>query len=270
MKLLHPDDPQDAPWAIELMQAIVDCSKSQHVLLNNPFSTDVDTCADLMSISLLSNIIESILTPFINTKLSLMEQVHYLSCYSHLAFTIFQIHRHAFMPFQLYYDTQTCVKNVMFNITKQQLLDPYESFFLGDCGDNRLELMFGQSRMIGGHNSGCSYSQALDHLGAAKDIDGMFNQHPQLDPGHRRLSLGKRIEDVDHINRMMWRGDIISGHCDLPSAWQQGREIALSILTTSQIDPFHYSFANLFHDPRTNILCPLGMNKYFGIAEGAR
>ncbi|KAG1837325.1 hypothetical protein DFJ58DRAFT_734444 [Suillus subalutaceus] len=267
MKLLHPDDPQDVPRAIELMQAIVEFSKSQYSILNDSFSTDVNTRANLVSITLLSNLIESILVPFINTKLSLTEQVQSLSCYAHLAFSIFRVHRRLFMPFQLYYDTQTCVKNVIFNITKQQLLDPYKSFFLGDCGDNRLELMFGRSRMIGGHNSGCSYSQALDRLGTAKDIDGVFNRHPELDPGHRRLSLGKRIEDVDHINRMMWRGDIISGHCDLPSAWRQGREIALSILTTSQIGPINYSFADLFRDPGTNILCPLGKNKYFGIAE---
>ncbi|KIK32417.1 hypothetical protein CY34DRAFT_55944, partial [Suillus luteus UH-Slu-Lm8-n1] len=123
-KLLHPDDPQDVPRAIELMQAIVNFSKSQHAILDNSFSTDVDTRADLVSITLLSNIIESILVPFINPNLSLTEQVHYLSRYSHLAFTIFRVHRRSFMPFQLYYDTQTAVKNVIFTIAKQQVLDP--------------------------------------------------------------------------------------------------------------------------------------------------
>ncbi|KAG1905536.1 uncharacterized protein F5891DRAFT_1183480 [Suillus fuscotomentosus] len=197
-KLLHSDDPQDIPQAIELLQAIVKFSKSQHSLLNNLFSTDVNTHTDLVSITLLSNLIESILIPFINTKLSLTEQVQSLSCYAHLAFSIFHVHHCLFMPFQLYYNTQTCVKNVIFNIAKQQLLDPYESFFLDDCRDDWLELMFG----------------------TAKDIDGMFNRHPELDPGHRRLNLGKQIKDVDHINQMMWRGDIISGHYGLLSAWK--------------------------------------------------
>ncbi|KIK33635.1 hypothetical protein CY34DRAFT_49850, partial [Suillus luteus UH-Slu-Lm8-n1] len=122
-KLLHPDDPQDVPRAIELMQAIVEFSKSQHSLLNDSFSTNVDTRADLISITLLSHLIESILVPFINTKLSLSEQVQSLSCYAHLAFTIFRVHRHSFMPFQLYYDTQTSVKGIMFGIAKQQVLD---------------------------------------------------------------------------------------------------------------------------------------------------
>ncbi|KAG1737004.1 hypothetical protein EDB19DRAFT_1895934 [Suillus lakei] len=201
------------------MQAIVEFSKSQHTLLNDSFSTNVNTRADLVSITLLSHLIESILVPFINTKLSLTEQVQSLSCYAHLAFTIFRAHHRSFMPFQLYYDMQTLVKGVMFGIVKQQVLDPHASFFLRDCRDDRLELMFGRSCMISGHNSGCSYAQALNCLGAAKDINGVFKQNPELNPGHQRLSLGKRIEDVDHINRLMWKGDIISGCCDLPSAW---------------------------------------------------
>jgi hypothetical protein len=123
------------------------------------------------------------------------------------------------MPVQLYYDTQTSVKSAMFSITKQQLLDSHTSFFLGDCGDDQLELMFSRSCMIGGHNSGCSYAQALDCLGAAKDINTVFKQHPELNPGHQCLSLGKRIKDIDHINQLMWKGDITSGCCDLPSAW---------------------------------------------------
>ncbi|KAG2120169.1 hypothetical protein BD769DRAFT_1671813 [Suillus cothurnatus] len=248
MKLFHPDDPQDIPWAIELMQAIVEFSKSQHSLLNNSFSTDANTHVDLVSINILSNLIESILIPFINTKLSLTEQVQSLSCYAHLAFSIFRVHHHLFMPFQLYYDTQTSVKSAMFSITKQQLLDLRMSFFLGDCRDDQLELMFG----------------------AAKDIDIVFKRHPELDPGHQRLSLGKRIEDVDHINRLMWKGDITSNCCDLPSVWQQGYEMAVAILTTSQVDNIHYAYTELFHDPGMDMLCPLGMNKYFSIADEER
>ncbi|KAG1866670.1 hypothetical protein F4604DRAFT_2023153 [Suillus subluteus] len=249
-KLLHPDDPQDVPQAIELMQAIVEFSKSQHSLLNDSFSTNVNTREDLISITLLSHLIESILVPFINTKLSLSEQVQSLSCYAHLAFTIFH--------------------GVMFSIAKQQVLDSYVSFFPRDCGDDRLELMFGRSRMIGGHNSGCLYAQALDHLGAAKDIDGVFKRNPELDPGHQCLSLGKQIEDVDHINRLMWKGDIVSGRCDLPSVWRQGREMAVTILTVSQINPINYSYTDLFHDPGMDMLRPLGMDKYFGIVDKER
>lgn len=90
-KLLHPDDPQDVPRAIELMLAIIEFSKSQWHVLNDSFSLEVDTCTDLISISLLSTLLESILTPFINVSLSLSEQFQYLSHYAHLAYAFFTL-----------------------------------------------------------------------------------------------------------------------------------------------------------------------------------
>jgi hypothetical protein len=266
-KVLHPDDPQDVPRAIELMQAIIAFSKLKHASIDDSFSTNVDIRADLMAIKLLGHILESILLPFIDVNLSLTEQVQYLSSYSHLSFAMFHSHRRGFMPYQLYYDTHTMAKNIMFCIKKQQVLDPHEKFFIGDCGDDRLELHFGRTRMIGGHNSGCSYSQVLDRLGAAKDIDGVFKRHPDLDPGHRRLKMGTRLENVDHINREMWKGDLVSGRCDLPSAWQTGRDMALAILIQSQLNPISFSFVSLFADPAIDMLRPFGMNKYLGISE---
>lgn len=263
-KLLHPDDPQDVPHAVELMLAIIEFSQSQCHVLNDSFSLEVNARADLISISLLSALLESILTPFINVSLSLSEQFQYLSRYAHLAYAFFHAHRRSFMSYQLYYDTQTMVKNAAFSLSKQQSLDPRARFYLGDVGDDPLEILFGRTRMIGGHNSACSYAQAIDRLGAAKDIDGVFKRHPELDPGHRRLKL-TRHEGVDHINREIWKGDIVANRCDLPLAWRNGRDSALSILITSQLDPVHYSFSDHFNNPDVDMLRPFGQNKYFGI-----
>ncbi|KAG2147916.1 uncharacterized protein EDB93DRAFT_1240582 [Suillus bovinus] len=166
-KLLHPDDPQDVPRAVELMLAIIEFSKSQCHVLNDSFSL------------------------------------------------------------ALYYDTQTVVKNACFSLAKQQSLDP---------------ILFGRTHMIGGHNSACSYAQAINRLGAAKDIDG-------LDPGHRRLKL-TRHEGVDHINHEIWKGDIVANRCDLPLVWCNGRD---------SLDLVYYSFADHFNNPN---------NKYFGITTG--
>ncbi|KAG2335450.1 hypothetical protein BDR05DRAFT_898501 [Suillus weaverae] len=163
-KLLYPDDPQDIPRVVELMLAIIKFSNSQLHISNNSFSMDIDTHADVASINLLSKLLESILMPFIHVKLSLSQQFEHLSHYSHLAFSIFHAHRHTFMSYQLYYDTQTMVKNTVFSLAKQQSLDPYTPFFLGDVGDDPLEILFGCTYMISGHNSACSYAQALNHL----------------------------------------------------------------------------------------------------------
>ncbi|KAG1851050.1 hypothetical protein DFJ58DRAFT_729031 [Suillus subalutaceus] len=176
-KLLHPDDPQDVPHAVELMLAVIEFSKSQHTLISDSFSINVDTCADLTSISLLSALLQSILIPFIDIDLSLSQQFEHLSRYAHLAFAFFHAHHHSFMSYQLYYDMQTMVKNAFFCLAKQQCLDPRAPFFLGDVRDDPLEILFGCTHMIGGHNSACSYAQALDRLAAAKDIDGLNLAH---------------------------------------------------------------------------------------------
>ncbi|KAG2341514.1 hypothetical protein BDR05DRAFT_949601 [Suillus weaverae] len=55
----------------------------------------------------------------------------------------------------------------------------------------------------------------------------------------------------------MWKGDIVSRHCDLPTAWYNSQEMAISILSTSQIDPVNFSFVKLFHNLVINMLHPL-------------
>jgi hypothetical protein len=117
-KLLYLDNPQDVPHVVELMLTIVEFSNSQLHISNDSFSMDVDTCADVASIYLLSKLLESILLPFIHVKLSLSQQFESLSCYSHLAFSFFHAHRRSFMSYQLYYDTQTMVKNAVFSLAK--------------------------------------------------------------------------------------------------------------------------------------------------------
>jgi len=66
----------------------------------------------------------------------------------------------------------------MFCIAKQQDPDLHAPFFLGNVGDDPLEILFGHTRMIGGHNSASSYAQALDRLGTVKDIDSVFRCPP--------------------------------------------------------------------------------------------
>ncbi|KAG2127658.1 hypothetical protein DEU56DRAFT_915620 [Suillus clintonianus] len=211
LKLLNPDDPQDVPRAIELMQAIITLSKDEF----NTATMTAGECADIAAIKILGAILESILLPFIDITLSLHQQITHLSRYAHLTFTFFRLHRSAFMPHVLYYDSQTMVKNTCFCIAKQQKLDGSQKFWLIQTGDDHLEKLFGITRMRGQHNSAMNYSQALDHIGAAKDIDTIFKKHPNLESGSRRLKI-TRVEGLDHIHHDLWVGDVVASHCDEP------------------------------------------------------
>ncbi|KAH9946904.1 hypothetical protein B0H21DRAFT_883457 [Amylocystis lapponica] len=234
-KLLYPDDPQDVPRAVELMQAIVDLGK-----LELPVTADIDVnvISDMDAIRLLGAMLEAILEPFANVEFSLTDQ--------------------------LYGDSQMMVKNAMFCIAKQQRLDSCDPFYLFDIGDDSLERLFGRIRMLGAHDAGINFRQGIDRLGHAVDIDTVFLRHPELDPGHRRIKMD-RVEGVDHLNAAAWKGDVISGHCDLPSAWAAGRDAAVQVLMKSQLPPGSYDYFNILATPGVDFLRPFGQDKYPGI-----
>ncbi|KAG1763515.1 hypothetical protein EV702DRAFT_1220308 [Suillus placidus] len=248
-RLLNPDDPQDVPHAVELMQAIIALSKFKI----DTITGDVGMCIDMSSIKSLGAILESLLLPFIDITLSLQQQVTYLSRYAHLTFTFFCLYRSTFMPHVLYYDSQTMAKNACFCIAKQQRLDGSQKFWLIQMGDDRLEKLFGITWMRGQHNSAMNYSQALDRISAAKDINTVFKKHPDLESGSRRLKI-TCTEGLDHICRDLWVGDVVASHCDLPSAWKDGRERALNVLADA-------------HMPARgcDLMRPWGANKYLGV-----
>ncbi|KAG1738589.1 uncharacterized protein EDB91DRAFT_1249111 [Suillus paluster] len=143
----------------------------------------------------------------------------------------------------LYYDSKTFAKNMVFCILKQQKLDPSECFFFLDAGDDALKLEFAFLRI------------------------GVYACNSDLSHGHRRLNL-KRADGVDHVSHFMWVGDVVAGHCDLPSVWHQGRDKVIAILSYSQIPSSAYDFETLF-SPGSGIdlLCIFGGSRYPAIHE---
>ncbi|KAG2757841.1 hypothetical protein P692DRAFT_20867349 [Suillus brevipes Sb2] len=129
--LLYPDDPQDVPRAVALMNAVISLGNIDPTL--PPYTLDgtepdVDVIADFDAIKILSHILHSLLQPFINITLSLTEQVTFLCRCAHLIYACYRNQRRAFMPNQLYYDVQTLIKNIIFCIAKQQKLDATQPF----------------------------------------------------------------------------------------------------------------------------------------------
>ncbi|KAF7372252.1 hypothetical protein MVEN_00084700 [Mycena venus] len=257
-KLLFPDDPQDAPRAVELMEAIIE-------LLACDFGqVDADTAADLDSIRLLALILKSILAPFIMPDMSLTEQMTHFSTYAHLTFTLFRMNRLMFMSNQLYGDSQSMIKNAFFCLAKQQKLDPTQPFYLFQVGDDPLERLFGKLRMLGGHNSAMSYAQAIERLGHACDLQAVYLRQPDLDQGQRRISM-KRSEGVDHLNMVSWTGHALVSDCHIPSAWDEGGKIVQGIFAKLRFLPQSYNYAAIFSDPEIDMLRPFGDGKYPGV-----
>lgn len=61
----------------------------------------------------------------------------------------------------------------------------------------------------------------------------------------------------------MWLGDIISGNCDLQSAWRQGWDNALQLLQTTQMPASTYDFHSYFFSGSgIDLMCVFGGGKY--------
>ena len=196
-RLLYPDVPQDVLQAIELMHAImrlgrIDPTKPPYTPSDqnlDDHTPNVNAYIDFETMAMLGDLFHNLLEPFVNPSLSLTEQVIHLSTFAHLLFTFYRSHQRSFMPNQLYYDSQTLVKNIIFCVAKQQRLDASQPFFLPDVGDDPIELLFAFLHMCGGHNSVLNYKQAIDCLRAARDIGGVYSCNSDLRHGHRHLNL---------------------------------------------------------------------------------
>ncbi|EMD31048.1 hypothetical protein CERSUDRAFT_60567, partial [Gelatoporia subvermispora B] len=116
-RLLNPADAQDVPRAVSFLQAVYSIS-----------SLPRDGCSptqlhERRIIGVIGQTLNAFMDPFIRPSWNITQQITSLSKYAHLAFALFRAYGTSFMPHQLYGDTQTSVKNIVFCIAKQQELD---------------------------------------------------------------------------------------------------------------------------------------------------
>ncbi|KAI0783374.1 hypothetical protein C8Q75DRAFT_810958 [Abortiporus biennis] len=251
--LVFTDDGQDVPKALEFIHTI---SQLCDIDLT-PYSNNINLLTDLDSIHLLSELLNSLVQPFINPSFNLSDQVTSLSKFAHLSFILFCLYHLHFMSNQLYGDSMTMIKAFMFGVCRQQQTNSQLHLFVGDFGTDYLEKLFGHVRMLGGHDSGMNYAQATQHLMHACDIDAVFSWNPHLDRGHRRLNLAQ-TSTTDHLHVSAWKGDLLAGRCDLPLSWKKGRDAAIKVLSHSQVDLDAYNFDILFANPDIDMLRPFG------------
>jgi hypothetical protein len=162
-------------------------------------------------------------------------------------------------------DTQTMIKNIMFCIAKQKILDSSGKFYIFQTGTDRLEKGFGRVRMLGEHDSTMNYKQGIERFGHAEDIDAIFEKHSDWDSGPRRLKM-TRVEHVDHLNPESWEGDLCVGNVSLVNSWKEGMEAARDVLVASQVPYAQFHYSTVFEDG-VDLLHPWGGDHYPGVAS---
>ena len=160
----------------------------------------------------------------------------------------------------LYADTQAIVKNLIFSLAKQQILDATQNFHIILDGTDRLEQVFSDVRTQD-HSRNFDLLQLSQKLATASTINSIFLRNPELDRGHARLSLTAAI-GVDHVNPKSCLGDLVSGSANIPALWVAARNEANKVLVQYFGDQAALDFGKLFQDPEVDLLRPDG--KYVG------
>ena len=192
--------------------------------------------------------------------MSLSEQVESLATFAFGSAYLYIVHGNACFTGPLYADAQAVVKNIIFTIARMQQINPDMCLYIIHEGTDRLEGLFSDTHTLD-HARNFDIDQLSGKLSVATLINAAFQRNPDLDRGHRRLSL-KGAMGIDHVNPKSWEGDTHVGNVDLKSTWKNGQQAAERML--SQFFGKNISFNDLFSKPEHDLMRPLG--EYIGIS----
>ncbi|TFY73918.1 hypothetical protein EWM64_g10094 [Hericium alpestre] len=243
-------DHQNVPKAVRLLTTIAKLSDSKGLspLINS-------------GLFVLGKLLGCLVEPYITPSMSLSQQLMSLATCTHLLFKLWHANGSSFCPGQLYYDIQSLIKNIFWDVAKQKVMGSEVGLYIGQRGSDRLETEFGNYRTMT-HQQNMDIQQLADRAGAAADLSRIFADHPEMDCGHRRLRL-EGSEGIDHTNPVSWTGDIIVGNVSLLTTWNAGRNKAIDILSKAGIADAAHAFH--FPDSDIDMLCP--EEGYVGLCE---
>ena len=255
-QLLDPADKQNVPKAVTLLQTICGLHKfSLNLLLPSEQ-------VDLRRFHFLGEVLSSFLLPFVDLSVSLDQQIISLVKYAHLICACWTRHRNSFMSGALYTDSQVIIKNIIFLLAKQQVLNETKDFYIILNGTDCLEQVFSNAQTQD-HSRNFDMLQLSQKLATASTINNIFLQNPGLDCGHTQLSLAG-ASSVDHVNPKSCTGNLVSGSVNIQASWVHGQKEANLILKHYFGEDAAIEFNQLFSDPTKDLLRPSG--KYVGTA----
>lgn len=255
--LLDPMDKQNVPKAVSLIQELGKL-KDIPITTNHPDRPIMEVHRH--RIAFFSQFLSFFVLPFITITMSLSDQVLSLVTFGHLAAALHLKHGTACLTGALYADTQSVIKNIVITIARLQVIDPTLAFYILLEGTDRLEQLFSTVRTVD-HARNFDIEQLCGKLGVAALVDAIFQRHPDLDRGHRRLSLAFAM-GIDHVNPVSWRGNVCVGNVDLSTLWVKAAAQANDILVANFGSSAAVDFSGIFSKPDHDLLRPNG--EYIG------
>lgn len=221
---LNPDDKQDVLTMYALLQAL-------WLLPDAEPDARPAFATSRAALKVFGRMCFYIIAPYVQTSLTLAEQLEYLSAAAHMAIALFTRNdaRTDFMQARLFLDLMHMVKNAYICVAKLKVHDPNGSFWLILLGTDRLETAFGILRTIVGNDANADQLQLETRMSHVVQCANIFAEHPEWDRDPRRLRTpamderGQISKDADHINPSSWKGDCSVKTVVLRTCWQLGR-----------------------------------------------
>lgn len=224
-QLLDPADKQNVPKAVKLIQNLLRLKMPDVRLPSLP-----PTLHRRRIICFLAEVFGLFTLPFIDVKMSLSVQIRSLAAYAHLLAVMWIQHGTRFITGALYADSQAIIKNIVISIARLQQVDENLPFYIIFEGTDRLEGVFSACRTQD-HARNFDILQLAEKLSIGALVQSIFERNPDLDRGHRRLTL-KDADGIDHVNPHSWQGNVRVGDVELEAEWVQGRDEANRLLVS--------------------------------------
>ena len=170
--LLSPNDKQDFVLMIKLLSSISslpECDADERL-------TVIATCRVL---HLLGRVYFYLLHAYLNIKLSLDEQLTYLSAAAHLILALYHSNKHDFIPVQFYFDVMSMIKNVYFCMAKTQIDNPVAQFWIILLGTDGLEKVFRKVQTMVGSDTNADQLQLANWIDGAVQCINILEEHPE-------------------------------------------------------------------------------------------
>ena len=259
--LLNPTDKQNVPKAVNLIADLFKLPVYGRDFTGMGPGEESRTKA----VAFVAKVFSFFLFPFTKVDMSLSEQLHSLSTYSHLITAIYLRQGLAFMSSALFADSQAIVKNIIFTIARLQLEPTVPSNFSYHIlfeGTDRLENIFSHVRTQD-HARNFDILQLSHKLSIAAEIDAIFQRNPDLDRGHIRRNL-VNARGIDHMNPKSWVGNTCIGEVDIRREYLAGRSTANEMLSEYfRSKDSAINFDRLFSEPDVDHLRP--RKEYIGL-----
>jgi hypothetical protein len=214
-QLLDPSDKQNVPKAVTLLQSLLQ-------LKDLPKPLDPSENQKQKALIFAAEMMGFFIRPFIEVDMDIANQLQNLATYSFLAAAMHIKHGTDCLTNALYADTQATVK--MFTVARMKQVNPEKALYILLEGTDRLEALFGDCRTQH-HARNFDIEQLGQKLGVATLIHSTMQHNPDLDTGHRCLSLKGTtgIVRIDHVNPKSWQGKVKVGDVDLNVVWKKGQ-----------------------------------------------